>query len=618
MNKLSLAALTAFVALGFTGMAAAQPSNSQVDTVMMASTANYPDALISGAPSERIGAPVLLTDKDTLSSSASNAMDRLEPSDVVIVGGPMVVSENVQATVEQRANVTRLWGTTQIGTSIEVAEYFYPDTDEAVIVQYPQENDSHRMLGAVKNRVDGDAPVLISKEGTLSASVLSHVSSNNITDVEVYSTDAVNVSQDLREVGVEEVEVKEQGEEDLVRDLNNEIEHSSERLVVVASGGWQDAISAPSQPNGTSLLVSSESEIQDAVEAARNLPEDAEIQVVGKPDLASQIASRIMAETGREVERVSGSPEDVSAAMARNSSGEWRALQQERMASWRSQVNSAPGQERAANRTIASAEGEVDQNSSEESRELLREAREAYSEGEYFEARKLAIRARSEARVREFRGVDGEELHERIREEREDMQEAAREIRETNTEMAQELREAETAEERLEIIREAREERRETRRDLREERRERINDTRERTDDIRDEYDGDEAGNSELKLRVEGNEVSGEVEYSAPTAGYTMEDAADASGDRVTFRFNTVSPDGMAATVISEVESRRRLQLEDGNYTARIVFSVDGTREKVLTQEITVPGTAEYSTDTEDGSDDTGDDSSTNETDDGQ
>ncbi|MFB6190906.1 MAG: cell wall-binding repeat-containing protein, partial [Candidatus Nanohaloarchaea archaeon] len=52
-----------------TSTAAAQDSSEDVDRAILASTANFPDAFIASAPSDKLGIPVLLTDKNQLTSS---------------------------------------------------------------------------------------------------------------------------------------------------------------------------------------------------------------------------------------------------------------------------------------------------------------------------------------------------------------------------------------------------------------------------------------------------------------------------------------------------------------------------------------------------------------------
>ena len=70
------------------------------------------------------GAPILLTKPDELPEATLKAIEKLKPKEIIIVGGPKAVSENVEAKLKEYAKVTRLWGATRIETSVEIAKQF--------------------------------------------------------------------------------------------------------------------------------------------------------------------------------------------------------------------------------------------------------------------------------------------------------------------------------------------------------------------------------------------------------------------------------------------------------------------------------------------------------------
>lgn len=87
------------MALAILSVTAVAAENS-VDKVILASNANYPDAIVSSAVSQKLGTPVLLTDKAQLSEETASALNELQPSEVIVVGGPAVVSDQVIQTLE--------------------------------------------------------------------------------------------------------------------------------------------------------------------------------------------------------------------------------------------------------------------------------------------------------------------------------------------------------------------------------------------------------------------------------------------------------------------------------------------------------------------------------------
>jgi plastocyanin len=587
-----------------TSFAAAQDSSEDVDRAILASTANFPDAFIASAPSDKLGIPVLLTDKNQLTESTRQSLEDMGADEIIIVGGPAVVSDSVQSEVDSVVNsTTRLFGTTQIGTSIEVSSYFWGEGSEsATVVQYPQDAENgYKLLSAVKNEVqDEDEPILISKTGTLSASVISEIERLGATEVDVYSTDAVNVTQDLEEIGVTEVEIEEpeqesENETEEIDELSDQVQSRAAEttgnrstLVIVAAANFRHAISVPATANSASFVVGSEEQVSDAVELVKDT--DAErIKVTGKPEFARQIADRIESETNRSVDFVSGPPETVAANITVENRQEWNRIQERQFGRWRQEVENSDGIREQANRTLRKAESAVDSNASEETQEHLIEAQEAFREDEYFEARKEAVRALSMANSERYQRMRPEEVREAVQDDREDLQEAIEEMQELNSEMAQELREAETQEERLEIIREFRDERHELRKEFREKRRERRDDGRERV----------EVSNSEVKLELEGHELKTRAEYIAPTLGYTWSKDIARNGDTVSFTFNLQSPDGMAGQQVKRYRTRSELGVENGSYTVNVDLKVDGKSVNSLSRDVSVPGFAEYESEIE-------------------
>lgn len=597
----ALMALTAFTAAHENH----NSSNAHVDRVLLASTANYPDAYIASAPSEKLGIPVLLTDKDQLTESTRSSIQELGAKEVIIIGGPAVISDPVQEEVDSLVNsTTRLFGTTQVGTSIEVSGYFWGEgSDSATIVQYPQDSRSgYKLLSAVSDEIqDDDEPILVSKTGTVSASVLSEVDRLGATEVDVYSTNAVNVTQDLKDIGVTEVEVEtpEGEDENETREMEELADRVQDRvagtpgnrstLVIVAAANFRQAISVPTAPNSASFVVGSDEQVSEAVELARTT--DAErIKITGKPEFARQIADRIESETNRSVDFVSGSPEEVASGIARENQKEWRNLQQKRFGNWKQEIENSPRLKDQANRTLQKAETAVDSNSSEEAQENLLEAQEAFREGDYFEARENAVQALAAVNSEDYQRMRPEEVREAIKDEREDMQEAVEGIKEISQEMSRELQEAETKAERLEIIQEFKQERREMIRELREEARERREDRQEERAEV---------GSSEVKIEVEGKELKARAEYVAPTLGYTWNKQVSRDEGSVSFTFDLLSPDGMAAQQVNDYRARERVSLENGSYTVKVDLQVDGETVNSITREVTVPGFAEYESEIE-------------------
>lgn len=101
----------------------ASGSWSQDGTVLVASGSNYPDALAASGLAGVFGAPIVLTDPGSLSGQASNALQKLRPSKIIVVGGQSAVSGNVfrqLSAAYPKAKVERVAGADRTDTSLEL------------------------------------------------------------------------------------------------------------------------------------------------------------------------------------------------------------------------------------------------------------------------------------------------------------------------------------------------------------------------------------------------------------------------------------------------------------------------------------------------------------------
>ena len=106
-------------------------------SVVLASGANYPDALAASSLAGGFNGPILLTDPNGLSTSAKDQLELLCPSRVFIVGGNAAVSPAVERQVKELLGsgcaVFRVAGQTRYETSLVAAE-INPKSSDTVIV----------------------------------------------------------------------------------------------------------------------------------------------------------------------------------------------------------------------------------------------------------------------------------------------------------------------------------------------------------------------------------------------------------------------------------------------------------------------------------------------------
>jgi putative cell wall-binding protein len=99
----------------------------QSDYAVIANGENFPDALSAAPLAKKHNAPILLTQSDNLPPSIEAQITRLGVKNVFLVGGPGVVSPQIQTTLENRGiKITRLWGSDRYETAKAVADALDP------------------------------------------------------------------------------------------------------------------------------------------------------------------------------------------------------------------------------------------------------------------------------------------------------------------------------------------------------------------------------------------------------------------------------------------------------------------------------------------------------------
>ena len=91
------------------------------DVAIVASANGYKDALAATGLAGRLGAPVLITPRGFLSKQTERELKRLNPQRVIVVGGPVAVSNEVLTTIYTAlpsADVYRVYGQNAVETSV--------------------------------------------------------------------------------------------------------------------------------------------------------------------------------------------------------------------------------------------------------------------------------------------------------------------------------------------------------------------------------------------------------------------------------------------------------------------------------------------------------------------
>lgn len=112
-------------AIADAGWTSPLPSGS---TLLLATGANYPDAVAGAAAAGHLGVPLLLTANSELSPDAAAEISRLRPETVALLGGAATLSAAVSDQVSALGVKTTRWaGANRYDTAAKVSQATYPD-----------------------------------------------------------------------------------------------------------------------------------------------------------------------------------------------------------------------------------------------------------------------------------------------------------------------------------------------------------------------------------------------------------------------------------------------------------------------------------------------------------
>lgn len=149
------------------GVAATYPAG--VPVVYLATGEKFPDAIGASALAARQDAPVLLTRGDSLPSATITQLQRLSPAEVVVLGGPLSVSDAVARQAGSYADRwSRVGGDTRYDVSAGLAQAYSPGVSVLYVAAGAKFPDA-LSVGALAGRQN--APVLLTPKTGLHPAV---------------------------------------------------------------------------------------------------------------------------------------------------------------------------------------------------------------------------------------------------------------------------------------------------------------------------------------------------------------------------------------------------------------------------------------------------------------
>lgn len=205
-------------------------------TVILVGYRGEVDALGGTLLASKLDAPIIMTEKNKLSSSAKTEIDRLGAKDVIILGGENAISKEVESSLKGY-NIARIDGLDREETAIKIAKRAIGKTTDEVFLSigYGVYADA-LAIGPVTAELD--KPLLLTKKEGLSSGTITALKDLKVKRVTIVGGEAV-VSKDIENkiksmgISVDRVYGKNR-EETSVRIAERYIKNPS--FIVVANG----------------------------------------------------------------------------------------------------------------------------------------------------------------------------------------------------------------------------------------------------------------------------------------------------------------------------------------------------------------------------------------------
>lgn len=129
------------------------------EVALLATGRNFADALAAAPLSDRLDGPILLTARDRVPEETMGALEELDVTEVVLLGGPAAISEDVEETLSEEYQVSRRAGDDRFETAASLAEEAFPDgADVALLATGENFADA---LAAAPLSASVDGPILL-------------------------------------------------------------------------------------------------------------------------------------------------------------------------------------------------------------------------------------------------------------------------------------------------------------------------------------------------------------------------------------------------------------------------------------------------------------------------
>lgn len=167
-----------------TSVEVSEKNFKSADTVVLASGQNIADALVASSYADIEEAPILLTNKNSISDEVLDEIERLKADKVVIVGGQSSISSSVESRLKKEdIKVTRISGSDRFDTSDKLSQEvsrLSKKSNQAILVNGYKNIDA---LSVSSLATKEELPILLNGRNALNMSVKNRLRQMNVKRV---------------------------------------------------------------------------------------------------------------------------------------------------------------------------------------------------------------------------------------------------------------------------------------------------------------------------------------------------------------------------------------------------------------------------------------------------
>lgn len=152
--------------------------------VIIANGLNEMEGIISNSLAASYNAPILLVSDNAVRSETETELKRLNPSEVIIVGGTSSVKSSIESKIKSivpKASVRRINASGEINLSVAIAKEIDKVSPVNKIYMTGTDGEADALSVAAKAGEE-KAPILVTDKNSLSSSVSTWIKDNNISD----------------------------------------------------------------------------------------------------------------------------------------------------------------------------------------------------------------------------------------------------------------------------------------------------------------------------------------------------------------------------------------------------------------------------------------------------